>query len=160
MTPMRNISPAVFGLAAGTRDIVAARAYFREHAAQCTAQYGYSPEAGAALGPFELGASERPWRECVYRGIDQYLVSSSLTPEIYRKAIAEDRALTDGVAAGRTTRAQRAERIRQLLADIDRTDRMNRAKIEQMEAVNRVVQEETARQLDPMRRSLMVPLTR
>ena len=37
---------------------------------------------------------------------------------------------------------------------------MNRAKIEQMEAVNRVVQEETARQLDPMRRSLMVPLAR
>jgi hypothetical protein len=167
---MRNISPAVFGLAAGTlfaaacgsgsRDIVAARADFREHAAQCTAQYGYSPEAGAALGPFELGASERPWRECVYRGIDQYLVSSSLTPEIYSKAIAEDRALTDAVAAGRTTRAQRAERIRQLLADIDRTEKINRATIEQMEAVNRVVQEETARQLDPMRRSLMVPLAR
>src|ERR1041384_2548515 len=70
------------------------------------------------------------------------------------------RALTDGVAAGRTTRAQRAERIRQLLANIDRTEETNRAKIEQMEAVNRVVQEETARQLDPMRRSLMVPLAR
>src|ERR1041385_5981863 len=77
-----------------------------------------------------------------YRGIDQYLVSSSLTPEIYPKAI----------AGGRTTRAQRAERIRQLLADIDGTEKINRATIEQMEAVNRVVQEETARQLDPMRR--------
>jgi hypothetical protein len=166
----KNISPAVFGFAAGTlfaaacgsgsRDIGAARADFREHAAQCTAQYGYSPEAGAALGSFELGASERPWRQCVYDGIERYLVSSSLTPEIYRKAIAEDRVLTDGVAAGRTTRAQRAERVGQLLADIDRTEQANRAKIEQMEAVDRLVKEETARQLDPMRRSLMVPLAR
>ena len=170
MTLARNISPAVFGLAAGTlftaacgsgsRDFGAAQADFHEHVAQCTKQYGYSPEAGAALGPYELGASERPWRECVYRGIEQYLVSSSLTPEIYRRAIAEDRGLTDGVAAGRTTRAQRAERIRQSLAEIGRIEEANRAKLDQMQAVDRLVKEETARQLDPMRRSLMVPLAR
>jgi len=170
MTLARNMTPAVFSLAAGTlfvaacgsgsRDIGAARADFRGHVAQCTAEYGYSPEAGAALGPYELGASERPWRDCVYRGIEQYLVSSSLTPDIYRKAIAEDRALTDGVAARRTTRAQRAERIRQLLAEIDRTEEANRAKIEQMQEVERIVREENARQLDPMRSSLMVPLAR
>jgi hypothetical protein len=170
MTLARNMAPAVFGFAAGTlfaaacgsgsRDIGAARADFREHVAQCTAQSGYSPEAGASLGAYELGAGERPWRECVYRGIEQHLIASSLTPEIYRKALAEDRALTDGIAAGRTTRAQRAERIRQLLAEIDRTEESNRAKIEQTEAVDRLVKEETARQLDPMRRSLMVPLAR
>src|SRR5262249_28449144 len=153
----RNMTPAVLGLAAGTlfsaacgsgsRDIGAARADFRGHVAQCTAEYGYSPEAGAALGPYELGASERPGRDCVYPGIEQDLVSSSLTPDIYRKAIAEDRALTDGVAARRTTRAQRAERIRQLLAEIDRTEEANRAKIEQMQEVERIVREENARQL-------------
>lgn len=172
MALSRNLSTVVYGLLAatlfatacgtqsGSRDMTAARAGFQNHVAQCSARHGYTAEEGSKLGPYVLGANERGWRECVYQGIEQFLVPSSLTPEIYRRAIAEDRKLTDSVAAGRMTRAERAARVREMLTDIERTEKANDAKIAQMEDTERLVKEEAARQQDPMRRALMVPLMR
>lgn len=172
MALSRNLSTVVYGLLAatlfatacgtqsGSRDMAAARASFNEYGAQCNARYGYNPEAASTLEPHELGANERAWRACVYQGIEQYLVPSSLTPEIYRRAVAEDRKLTDSVAAGRMTRVERAARVREMLTDIERTEKTNDAKIAQMEDTERLVKEEAARQQDPMRRALMVPLMR
>jgi hypothetical protein len=146
--------------APASRDMTSARTGFKDYVAQCTARYGYSPEEGSTLGPYVLGANEREWRECVYQGIEQYLTPSSLTPEIYRQAIAEDRKLTDNVSAGKMTRAQRAARLQELISNIDRIEEANKAKIEQMQSAERLVKEEMARQQDPMRRVLMVPLAR
>ena len=141
--------------ATASRDMTTARARLDEYLAQCTARHGYSLEAGANLGPHVLGAGEREWRECVYRGVEQYLMAGTPTPEIYRRAIAEDRKMTDDVAAGRVTRAERAARIQELLKEIDRIEEANNAR-----PVDRVVKEEMERQQDPMRRVLMVPLAR
>jgi len=144
----------------GSRDLATARTGFDDYVAQCTARHGYSPEAGSNLGPYVLGAGEREWRECVYQGVEQYLVTSTLSPEAYRRAIAEDRKMTDSVADGRMTRAERGARVQELLKEIERIEEENKAKLEQTRAVERLVKEEIQRQQAPMRRVLMVPLTR
>lgn len=37
----------------------------------------------------------------MYEGPEKYLIPNTLTPEVYRKAIAEDREMTERVAGGR-----------------------------------------------------------
>jgi hypothetical protein len=44
-----------------------------------------------ALSPGRRGRrisrrSRRQWRECVYEGLEKYLIPNTLTPEVYRKA--------------------------------------------------------------------------
>lgn len=41
------------------RDILLARKQLDAHLDQCTARYGYEPEAVSGLGPYSLGAGER-----------------------------------------------------------------------------------------------------
>jgi hypothetical protein len=120
--------------------------------AECTKRYGYDPETGSKLGSNVLGPGEREWRGCVYEGIEKYLIPRTLSPEVYRRAIAEDRNMTDAIAKGEMTRAQRQARFQQMLDEIDRIEAANRAKqdIDRMEMEMRQ---------DMMRRSLS-PLVR
>jgi hypothetical protein len=127
---------------------------------QCTTTHGYDPEAAADLGPHVLGAGEREWRECVYRGLERHLIPKTQSPEVYRKAIEEDREMTASVAAGKMTRAQRRTQIEALLQLLERTEEENRARLGQTQSANRLVQEEMRRQLDNTRRSMMAPLGR
>ncbi len=143
------------------KDIAAARQDLDAYRGQCTARYGYDPDAASGLGPHVLGAGEREWRECVYQGVGKYLIPNSQTPEVYRKAIAEDREMTASIAAGKITRAQRRARVQELLEEIDRIEEANMAKIvRQREAADRVMKEEMQRQLDSTRRSMIQPLAR
>ena len=87
------------------------------------------------------------------------MIPTTLTPEIYRRAIAEDRKMTESVAGGQTTRAQRRARVQELLAEIERVEEKNRAKLEQAESVNRLVKEDLQRQQNMMLYRLG-PLTR
>ena len=138
--------------AAGTSEIVTARRQLDDHMTECTKRYGYDPEAGSKLGSSVLGAGEREWRGCVYQGIEKYLIARTLSPDVYRRAIAEDRKMTEAIATGEMTRAQRQIRVQQMLEEINRIEEANRAKHE----VDRLEME--TRQ-DMMRRSLS-PLAR
>ena len=89
----------------GTREIVRARGQLDDHMADCTKRYGYDPEAASKLGSNVLGPGEREWRGCVYQGIETYLIPRTLSPDVYRRAIAEDRKMTEAVANGEMTRS-------------------------------------------------------
>ncbi|HEY2919500.1 MAG TPA: hypothetical protein VGK77_10960 [Candidatus Binatia bacterium] len=140
---------------AGTREIVTARGQLDDHMAECTKRYGYDPEAGSKLGSNVLGPGEREWRGCVYQGIETYLIPRTLSPDAYRRAIAEDRKMTEAVAKGELTRAQRQARVQQMLEEIDRIEKANQAKLE-MQTMHRLEAEmrEDMRQrgLSPLRR--------
>ena len=137
---------------AGTREIATARRQLDDHMTECTKRYGYDPEAGAKLGLTVLGPGEREWRDCVYQGIEKYLIPRTLSPDVYRRAIAEDRKMTEAIATGEMTRAQRQIRVQQMLEEINRIEEANRAKHE----VDRL---EIEMRQDMMRRSLS-PLVR
>jgi hypothetical protein len=129
-----------------TRGSISASEQLDAYLAQCTARHGYDPETASNLGPYVLGAGEHEWRECVYQAIEKYMVPTTPTPEIYRRAIAEDRKMTEAVASGQMTRAQRRARVQELLAEIERVEEQNRAKLAQAESLNRLVQEDLQRQ--------------
>jgi hypothetical protein len=138
--------------AAGTREIVTARRQLDDHMTECTKRYGYDPEGGSKLGSNVLGPGEREWRGCVYQGIEKYLIAKTLSPDVYRRAIAADRKMTEAIATGEMTRAQRQIRVQQMLEEINRIEEANRAKHE----VDRL---EMEMRQDMMRRSLS-PLAR
>ena len=140
---------------AGTREIVTARRQLDDYMAQCTKRYGYDPEAASKLGPNVLGPGEREWRGCVYQGIEKYMIPGTVSPDVYRHAIAEDRKMTEAVANGEMTRKQRQARVQQMLEAIDRIEEANQAKL-QRQTMQRV---EMEMRQDMMRRSLS-PLIR
>ena len=138
-----------------TREIAAARRQLNDHMAQCTQRYGYDPETAAKLAPHVLGQGEREWRACVYEAIEKYVIPRTLSPEVYRRAIAEDRKMTEAVANGTMTRAERQARLRQMLEEIDRAEEANRAKV-QAQTLDRLEmemrQEMRQRSLSPLLR--------
>jgi hypothetical protein len=123
--------------------------------AECTKRYGYDPEAASKLGSNVLGPGEREWWGCVYQGIEKYLIPRTLSPDIYRRVIAEDRKMTEAVANGEMTRAQRQARVQQMLEEINRIEEANQAKL-QRQTMSRL---EMEMRQDMMRRSLS-PLLR
>jgi hypothetical protein len=138
--------------AAGTREIVTARRQLDDHMAECTQRYGFDPEAGSKLGSNVLGPGEREWRDCVYQGIEKYVIPRTLSPDAYRRAIAEDRNMTEAIAKGEMTRAQREVRVKQMLEEIDRMEGANRVThdIDRLEMEMR--QDMTRRSLSPLLR--------
>jgi hypothetical protein len=140
---------------AGTREIVRARGQLDDHMAECTKRYGYDPEAASKLGSNVLGPGEREWRGCVYLGVEKYLIPRTLSPDVYRRAITEDRKMTEAVANGEVTRAQRQARVQQMFEEIDRIENANRAKLEMqtMDRLEMEVREDMRRRgLSPLRR--------
>ena len=140
---------------AGTREIVRARGQLDDHIADCTRRYGYDPEAASKLGSNVLGSGEREWRGCVYQGIEKYMIPGTVSPDVYRHAIAEDRKMTEAVANGEMTREQRQARVQKMLEAIDRIEEANQAKL-QRQTMQRL---EMEMRQDMMRRSLS-PLLR
>ncbi len=112
--------------------------------------------AAASLGPNQLGSGEQPWRACVYQGIEAHIIPKAFAPEAYRRAIATDRAMTERVAAGQMTRAERRPGIQALFKDIDREEQAIAARLRTNEIRRH---EETARMRD-LRRTLIQPLGR
>lgn len=130
-------------------EMATVRRQLDDHMAECTRRYGYDPEAGAKLGPYVLGQGEREWRSCVYQAIETYMVPRTLSPDVYRRLIAEDRKMTDAVANGKMARAERQARVRQMIEEIDRVEEANRAR-PQGQTLDRL---ETEMRHDMMRRS-------
>jgi hypothetical protein len=137
---------------AGTREIITARRQLGDYMAQCTKRYGYDPEAASKLSPNVLGPGEREWRGCVYEGIKKYLIPRTLSPEVYQRAIAEDRKMTEALADGKMRHAQRQARVQQLLEEIDRIEEANRVKLEMDRLEMEVRQDMRQRSLSPLLR--------
>jgi len=90
--------------------------------------------------------------ECVYQGIEEYLIPVTLTPDVYQRAIAEDRKMTEALAQGEITRAQRHARVQQMLEEIDRTEEANQSKDEMDRLEAEIRQDMIRRGLSPLRR--------
>lgn len=137
---------------AGSREIVTARRQLDDHMAECTKRYGYDPDVGSKLGANVLGPGEREWRGCVYQGIEKYLIPRTLSPDVYRRAIADDRKMTEAITKGEMTRAQRQARVRQMAEEIDRVEEANRAKHEVDRLEMEMRQDMRRRSLSPLLR--------
>jgi len=141
--------PAIF-VALG-QDVAKAREQNQAHVKECSRLHGYDPEKTSSLGPYELGAGEREWRECVYQGIEKYLIPNTLSPEAYRKAIAEDRKITAAIAGGKMTRAQRQARVEKIIEDLEALEKRNAAKVkEEIESATGSKKSELQRQQELM----------
>lgn len=135
-----------------TQEMVIAREQLDDHIALCTKRYGYDPKADSELQASVLAPGEREWRECVYQGIEKYLIPRTLSPDVYQRAIAEDRKMTEALAQGEITRAQRQARVQQMIQEIDRTEEANWSKIEMDRLEVEVRQDMMRRGLGPLRR--------
>ena len=71
---------------------------------------------------------------------------------MYRRAVAEDRKMTEAVANGGMTRAQRQARVQQLLEEINRIEEENRNKLQMDRLDMEVRQDMRQRSLSPLLR--------
>ena len=85
-------------------------------------------------------------------GIEKYLIPKTLSPDVYRRAVAEDRKMTEAVANGGMTRAQRQARVQQLLEEINRIEEENRNKLQMDRLEMEVRQDMRQRSLSPLLR--------
>jgi len=102
--------------------------------AECTKPYGFDPEAGSK------------------QGIEKYLIPRTLSPFVSRRAIAEDRKMTEAIAKGDMTRAQRQARVQQMLEEIDPIEVANRAKHDVDRLAMEMRQDMLRRSLSPLLR--------
>jgi hypothetical protein len=93
-------------------------AEFQDALKQCGEQTGYDPKAAAALGLYDIGPGELPWRECAYTALRLLIVPNTSLPTLYMELIDKDKELTRGIAERRVTREQREMLISALKQDI------------------------------------------
>ncbi len=105
---------------------------FKAHMASCTEAHGFDPLA-ANIDEHALAPGEIPWRECVYQGIDEYIIAYSTVPRLYKQIVAEDHAMTDQIARGELTRTARRSRLEALIKMI-RTEEIRERDILMMQA--------------------------
>jgi len=99
-----------------------ARARLETELAQCTQRHSFDP-AASGLPERALAPGERSWRECAYEGVKKHLVPNSAIPDVYLQLIGEDRTLTDRLDRGEITRAERRQRLEQLIERIRNAER-------------------------------------
>lgn len=90
---------------------------FAQHLDGCTEATARDPRL-ATIGENELAPGERQWRSCAYDGLRSIMMPISAYPELYAQLIAEDQAMTDGIAAGTVTRSARQARLDALRSEI------------------------------------------
>ena len=100
--------------AGGSLKIVDIYPKLKAHIASCTETHGFDP-ATASVDEHALAPGEKPWRECAYRGIDEYIIGHSTVPRLYKQIVAEDRAMTEQIALGELTRTARRSRLEFLI---------------------------------------------
>lgn len=125
----------------------------------CTAEHGYSVAEGKSLKPYELGAGEGDWRDCVYDGIRVTVMPNAPFPDLYEALIKDDQALTAGIRAKQVTRAQRSTRNLAAIKQIQARETgylVDREKRLQQEAKTDEAIRETQRILDLQERLLEI----
>lgn len=130
MSHVRLVSLLALTLTAGAAQAVEesrpeAFQAFNDGLARCSGLYGYSAEAGMKLGPYELGKGELDWRDCAYHVVRTTLMPGSRVPGIYEDAIKEDKAMTAAIQRQQMTRAERLEKLNDLLDSLRATEMLN-----------------------------------
>jgi polyhydroxyalkanoate synthesis regulator phasin len=98
--------------------------------AQCTQRFGFEP-AARDNPERALAQGEREWRACAYDGVRKHLIPNSSLADVYNQLIGEDRRLTDRLDRGEITRAERRQRLDELIARIRETELAQRRKEEE-----------------------------
>jgi hypothetical protein len=99
-----------------------ARAKLDGELAQCTQRFRFDPGA-RNLPERALASGERAWRECAYEGVKKHMIPNSTIPDVYLQLIGEDRTLTDRLDRGEITRAERRQRLDELVERIRNAER-------------------------------------
>lgn len=116
----------------GSLKIVNLYPQFRDHMAGCTNVHGFDP-ATANVDENSLAPGEKPWRECVYQGIDRFIIGYSTVPRLYKQIVAEDRVMTEQIASGELTRTGRRSRL-EFLIELIREEEISARDILMMQA--------------------------
>lgn len=116
----------------GSLKIVNLYPQFKAHMTSCTEAHGFDPST-ANVDENALAPGEKPWRECVYQGIDQYIIGYSTVPRLYKQIVAEDRVMTEQIASGELTRTARRSRL-EFLIELIRTEEINARDLLMMQA--------------------------
>ena len=106
--PQTEQAPSRFGVMEQALDAY----YVRRD--ECIAIHGYDPDNAGDLGPYELAPSERDWADCAYDAVRATLMTETTQPRLYDAAMAEHRTMTDKVASGLMTRAEREARMSEI----------------------------------------------
>lgn len=127
--------------------------------ASCSSEYDYRAGAMEAnLGPHELAPEERAWRACVYTAVETNVKPNMDLPDRVQEVIDADRTMTDEVAAGTLTRAERRARVDKLLTALFNDEELARrdqaARMEQTMEADRDRMRDMRRQEDVMRRRM------
>lgn len=85
---------------------------------QCTIRYGYNPDVQANIPQNQLGAGEEDWRDCAHDALDRVLSDNLSDPDALEAFIDADEDLTEAIADGQATRAQRSAVLSGLLNNI------------------------------------------
>jgi len=91
---------------------------FKLRREECKTTHGYNPENPGVLGPNEIAPTERAWANCAYDAVRSTLMLESTQPRLYEAIMAEHRTMTEKVAAGQMTRADREARMFELRKDL------------------------------------------
>lgn len=127
--------------------------------ATCSGQYDYRAGAmEASLGPHELAPDERAWRACVYQAVETNVMPNMNLRDRVQEVIDADRTMTDEIAAGTLTRAERRARVDKLLTALFNDEELSRreqaARMEQTMEADRDRMRDMRRQEDVMRRRM------
>src|SRR5260221_6380027 len=85
--------------------------------AACSDAHHFDPRSGD-LPERALAPGEREWRECVQQAVLTNIIPQSSVVPVYRALIRDDERMTDAIAAGSMTRAERSRRLDASLAAI------------------------------------------
>ena len=88
---------------------------FKRHMDGCSEKHGFDPTKTEAVGEYELAPGETAWRECVYLGVEQYILPNTPVPTAYFRIVEEDRVMTDQISRGELSRAERRARLEELI---------------------------------------------
>ena len=119
---LRRMTLVAIGIAIAAQAAVApARAgmplaeHFAATLAVCAATTGYDRTQARALGPYQLGRSEKAWRECAYHRVLESLMPLTRDPAALRQVIDADKRHTSAIERSEMTRNERWQRNRAAL---------------------------------------------
>ena len=91
---------------------------FERHMNDCSKTFNFDPREIKNVRENELAPGEIPWRDCVYRGVEKFVIPETALPTDYRQIVAEDRIMTNKIAGGELTRTERRNRLEVLIQSV------------------------------------------
>jgi hypothetical protein len=123
--------PLIFVLLLGISSffpVMADQGKIEQEAARCASEHSYDRGGQTNLGPHELAATERPYLDCIYEGMNKRVIPKALLPDDYRQLIKSYQDMTNAVEKGEITRTERMAQARQMLEEIKNKEATEREK--------------------------------